>query len=110
MKFSQKFVTYHGCGSCYVDGRIKKQIMFFSNTGALLEDPEQTELQDQQEINYKRKLWQQEATVKYILIFYKKLNMLILLFSINGQVVQKTIHTIAMTVNLKFKIKPKFRH
>ena len=23
MKFSQKFVTYHGCGNCYLDGTNK---------------------------------------------------------------------------------------
>ena len=34
MKFSQKFVTYHGCGNSYVDGtnQIKEpNNMFFAN-------------------------------------------------------------------------------
>ena len=56
MKFSLKFVTYHGCGSCYVDGTNLIQsiadYVFFQHMSHFgkIQKILQTKLQDQQEI------------------------------------------------------------
>ena len=46
MKFSLKFVTYHGCGSCYVDGtnliQSNSRLYFFPTHESFWKDPKDT--------------------------------------------------------------------
>ena len=87
MKFSQTFVTYHGCGYCYVDGTNLLQgttRCFFPIHNPFWKEPcdASIELQNQPEINYKRNQLPQEATVKNILnTFENTKKVIIMLFS-----------------------------
>ena len=106
MKFSQTFVTYHGCGTCYIDGTNVLEgtttKCFFPIHNPFWKEPCDTS----NRIAYStRNQLPQEATAKSILNTVKDTKKVIIIFSVIGQIVQKmnlqTIQTQTMNQTIQ---------
>ena len=108
MKFSQKSVTYHGCGSCYLDDaniiESKSKLCFFPTHEPFWKDPKDVSNKIAKSTRNqlkKKTIASRNYRKKYFR--YQRYNGkgTILLFPTIGQAVQKIVtkHTIAMTTN-----------